>query len=654
MRGIGRHLQQRSADEEVLAAERRGHAPDRQFELIDREEAGAVEADERAASLDELIERANAQLIRRRPGRCRLRSARRCGGSPRSGRRAASSAAGSLEDRAVVRENEHVELVAERSGLDVGRRDPRELEAVLLEDPARPPFVHARVGRTRQRDARTTDRDAGGGGSLGGQREGPDELILIGFRQPRDQIPRRRVRRAGQEPDLEPGAPRAVDRPKRVVLCGAHRERRTRFADAPGRRHDRRRDRIRVEPDPRDAIERGGIVFPGYVRHRFRFEFDGRAEPFHGRPRVGAEQRRDRNDLDAHREGQRPTRGVVRLVERAVRRFANLRVLLDVEHFARQRREFLVGGNDPGACRVTRVLDRRRRRELRDADASERQAPQQLDRGHRIALLLRNHVRVRRFTAALEDLIAAGLVAIEEERVLVSRRVVEHGQRGGMHVLDRVAQPPGAAQPGAGVQRLWAAHIRRDLIGCRGSRRRARALCFGPERRDVLEHRQVVDIARIPRVVARTHVRRADLAALLQPLRDRHPDHVHFARQQVRRMGRDRLRERREPDPRREWRGLVMDINDVGFPQPPGVLERPRLDHVEHVGVPVVVVANIFLIQLRHRRDGRVGRRRVLHLPLRHHLMTVGVDGRPEHQNDVVEDRAHRRLLGGTHDGFEQ
>ena len=126
-------------------------------------------------------------------------------------------------------------------------------------------------------------------------------------------------------------------------------------------------------------------------------------------------------------------------------------------------------------------------------------------------------------------------------------------------------------------------------------------------------------------------------------LRDRHADHVDFARDHVRRFDADRLRERRQPDARRERARLMVHVDDLRLPLPPRVLDDARLDHVQHVRVAVVVVADVLLIQLRQARQ-LVRRADVLHVPLGHHLLAVGIDRRPEHQDDVVEDRLGLRL----------
>jgi hypothetical protein len=105
-----------------------------------------------------------------------------------------------------------------------------------------------------------------------------------------------------------------------------------------------------------------------------------------------------------------------------------------------------------------------------------------------------------------------------------------------------------------------------------------------------------------------------------------------------RRVDADRLGKRRQPDPGREGTRLMMHVDDLRLPLPPRVLEHARLDHVEHVGVAVVVVADVLLIQARQPRQ-LVRRADVLHVPLGDHLLAVRIDRRPQHEDDVVENR---------------
>jgi len=236
------------------------------------------------------------------------------------------------------------------------------------------------------------------------------------------------------------------------------------------------------------------------------------------------------------------------------------------------------------------------------AHAAERDATEHLDGGDRIALLLRNEIGVRRLLPAERDLIASRLVAIEEQRVLVLRGELEHRQRRRFHVVHRIPQPPGSRRPWARVQALrpqFAHGVREVVDRVFVGRRVLEERRLGPERRDVLEVRGIVHVPWIPGVERGAHVRGADLAVLFEPLRDGHPDHVHFARHEVRRVGADRLREGRQPDAGRKRAGLMVDVDDLRLPLPPRVLEHARLDHVQHVGVTVVVVPDVLLIQPR-------------------------------------------------------
>ena len=289
--------------------------------------------------------------------------------------------------------------------------------------------------------------------------------------------------------------------------------------------------------------------------------------------------------------------------------------------------------------------------ELRDAHAAEGEPAQQLHRRDRVALVLRHDVGVGRAVCGTRGWCrgrpGSGCRAA---RPCSLRRVVEHRDRRGHHVRHGVAEAPPAARPGARVERLGpqVLHVAREVRQRVVVRRRvAVERRLGPERGDVLEHRHVVDVARIPRVEARAHVRRADLAVLLERLRDRHADGVHLAPHERRRVAADRLGEGRQPDARRERRRLVVHVDDLRLPLPPRALDHARLDHVEHVAVAVVVVPDVLLVELHERRD-LVRRAQVRRVPVGDDVLAVGVDRRPEHHDHVVEDAPDPRVAVGA------
>ena len=91
---------------------------------------------------------------------------------------------------------------------------------------------------------------------------------------------------------------------------------------------------------------------------------------------------------------------------------------------------------------------------------------------------------------------------------------------------------------------------------------------------------------------------------------------------------------------------LVLHVDDLRLPLPPRVLHHPRLDHVEHVGVAIVVVADVLLVQLAAAAPPRTASRRCFVIPVGDHLMPVRIDRRPQHQHDVVEDARDLRIVG--------
>ena len=85
----------------------------------------------------------------------------------------------------------------------------------------------------------------------------------------------------------------------------------------------------------------------------------------------------------------------------------------------------------------------------------------------------------------------------------------------------------------------------------------------------------------------------------------------------------------------------------------PRVLHHARLDHVQHVGVAVVVVADVLLIELRQRRlrphpgaGDRPACASRATCTSRRPSTAVRIDRRPEHEDHVVEDRLRLGIVG--------
>ena len=77
---------------------------------------------------------------------------------------------------------------------------------------------------------------------------------------------------------------------------------------------------------------------------------------------------------------------------------------------------------------------------------------------------------------------------------------------------------------------------------------------------------------------------------------------------------------------------------------PPRPFDDPRFDHVEHVSITIIVVADVLLVQPWHGR-GLVGGAHVRPVPLHDQGLSVRVDRWPQHQDDVVQDRAYLRVV---------
>ena len=129
----------------------------------------------------------------------------------------------------VVSQHQHVDLALQVARLHVIGRHAHVVELELIEDPARPAFVHARVGQ-EQADARTSR--AIGAAPRRARRAAPAPTRAHPAPQasmPGDHIAARIGRGARHPPDGCARAPRAIDRLERIVLGRIHGERRHRL-----------------------------------------------------------------------------------------------------------------------------------------------------------------------------------------------------------------------------------------------------------------------------------------------------------------------------------------------------------------------------------------------------------------------------------------
>ena len=120
----------------------------------------------------------------------------------------------------------------------------------------------------------------------------------------------------------------------------------------PGKRRNRARHGMRVEPGTRGTVKRRGVGARVHVvRRRTNARVLCGSEHPHLRARIRGQRRCHRDGAHTHLHRQRPARRIVRRVERTAGRFTNLRILLRIQHFARERRELLIGRDHPGAGR---------------------------------------------------------------------------------------------------------------------------------------------------------------------------------------------------------------------------------------------------------------------------------------------------------------
>ena len=170
---------------------------------------------------------------------------------------------------------------------------------------------------------------------------------------------------------------------------------------------------------------------------------------------------------------------------------------------------------------------------------------------------------------------------------------------------------------------------------------------LGEDPDHVVEVRRGADRAVVPsgELVARDHAR---LALALEPIEHRATHQVDAANDLRIDVGVERIGKRRDEHPRRRPPSLVLVVHDLRQP----LLVQQRVDDAGfglrlHVGVAVVVVADVLLVQPRHRAV-LAGRVQVLAVPIHHQVHAIRVDGRQQDEDHVVANLAHlRRIVGG-------
>ncbi len=323
-----------------------------------------------------------------------------------------------------------------------------------------------------------------------------------------------------------------------------------------------------------------------------------------------------------------PSGHVIRLVRRSFGKLPEVRIVLHREQLPDEVAVGLIHGDDPGLCGNGTSLELDVLPKLVYQDTVEGQAAQEFHGCHRVALVLRYEVGVRRSFSIRRNDVSPRLIAIIQDVRLVLRRHIEHRDARRQHVVHGVTQPPPTAGPRTRVQGLGAEiarTFREVTYGIEVRGRVAIEACLREERGNVVEVIGVVHEPRVPVVETGAHVHGALLTTFLQRLGHRHADQVHRSPHEgVDELG-DGFGERGDPDSGGKRRCLVVVVHDLRFPIPQNPSDNPRLDHVEHVAITIVVVADVALVQAWHGSDF-VRRSQVGPIPLRYHGLTVGVD----------------------------
>src|SRR5262245_9983183 len=361
-------------------------------------------------------------------------------------------------------------------------------------------------------------------------------------------------------------------------------------------------------------------------------------EKSQSRALIGADRLQHGGGFHAHLHRQRPTGHVVRKNRRPVRRLAQIWITLRFEELLDQRSEWLIHQDNPRSPLILAAVRGKRLDSLMNLDAVEHKLFHQSRGRRQVALLLRDHIRERRLLPESLDVVARRLIAVVEQRLAILRRSVKHGHRGAQHVTHRVAQPPPPAFPRTAVEDLGPQRLavsRKLLDSVEVRRRIAVERSLGEERDAVPKDMSIVEKSRIP-VVEPCAMDGAGHLALIQISRHVDPEYIQPARHQRMNVRRDRLDEGRDEDAGGKRRRLMMTIEDDRTPFQLGASHLLRFEHVVHVAVAIVVMTDVFLIEIGQRAD-LVWRAEIFSIPRDDLVLTVGIQCRPQHQNDVVQ-----------------
>lgn len=224
----------------------------------------------------------------------------------------------------------------------------------------------------------------------------------------------------------------------------------------------------------------------------------------------------------------------------------------------------------------------------------------------RVLLVSRQNPGVGRFPAEALDDVLARLKPIELDILPILGGQVEDRHRSTQHVANRVAQAPPSPLPWARVEgiRSQVSPVRRKVVhsievrGCKTVESR-----LSQERDRVSEVVNVVDNPRVPIIESLSSMNRARHSPLVQIGR-------HICAQQIDptphegvSVAGNRFGKRRDPDPGRKRRRLMVVVEDLRAVFQRGSRYDLRLEHVVHIAVTVVVVADIFWIEPRQSAD---------------------------------------------------